>query len=108
MRTKDPTLVNSLSAVISTDCTRNLSRHLASGGGSSFIAWSRTGRMCQFAAILHLFARSLACILWTSTSLPGSMRPLFGLTQYLEFPSQLLWGGKGPREPYCLGAVVLT
>lgn len=32
------TLDISLSAVIATDCTRNLSRHLASGGGSSFIA----------------------------------------------------------------------
>lgn len=34
--------VNSLSAVTATDCTRNLSLHLASRGGSCFIAWRRT------------------------------------------------------------------
>ena len=49
-RTRDPTLVNSLSAVTRTDCTRNLSRHFASGGGSSFIAWRRTTCTCQSAA----------------------------------------------------------
>jgi hypothetical protein len=36
------TLVNSLSEVTTTDWTRNLSRHFASRGGSSFIACRRT------------------------------------------------------------------
>ncbi len=42
------TLENSLSGVTATDWTRNLSRHLASSGGSSFIAWSRTTGSHQY------------------------------------------------------------
>ena len=42
--TIDGTLPDSLSGVMAIDCTRNLSLHLASSGGSSFIAWSRTGQ----------------------------------------------------------------
>jgi hypothetical protein len=38
----EPMFVNSLSAVTATDCTKNLSLHLASKGGSCFIAWRRT------------------------------------------------------------------
>ena len=41
--------------------TRNLSRHLVPGAGSSFMGWSKT---------------------WTSTVSPGSILPEFGLTQY--------------------------
>lgn len=40
--TMDWMLVNSLSAVTATDCTRNLSLHLISKGGSCFMAWRRT------------------------------------------------------------------
>lgn len=40
--TIDVTLENSKSPVIATDCTRNLSLHFASAGGSSFIACSKT------------------------------------------------------------------
>jgi len=44
--TNADTLLNSFSAVMETDWTKNLSRHFASGAGSSFIAWRRT--------VLHL------------------------------------------------------
>lgn len=42
VHTIEATFENSLSAETATDWTRNLSRHLASSGGSSFIAWRRT------------------------------------------------------------------
>lgn len=35
-------VLNSLSPEMLTDCTRNLSRHRVSSGGSCFMAWSRT------------------------------------------------------------------
>lgn len=54
-------LVVSLSGVMMVDCTRNLSRHLADDGGSSFMGCKRT---------------------WTSIFSPGSMRPELGRTQY--------------------------
>jgi hypothetical protein len=41
-RTISETLVNSLSASMGIAWTRNLSRHLASAGGSAFIAWRST------------------------------------------------------------------
>ena len=41
-RTMFVTFPESRSGVIAIDWTRNLSRHLASGGGSSLIAWSST------------------------------------------------------------------
>jgi hypothetical protein len=44
--------------------------------------------ICQYAVVVR---RSACCsaVLCTSTSLPGSMRPLFGRTQYLGCCCQL-------------------
>jgi hypothetical protein len=107
--TREATFANSLSALTRTDCTRNLSRHLASGAGSSFIACRRTVVICQRAAGTpwgRAYKRDILC---TSTSLPGSMRPLLGLTQYLEHYYQPSEGGRWMDVgPYCFGAVVLT
>lgn len=59
--------------------------------------------MRQFAACM-LWVRALrACVLWTSTSLPGSMRPLLGLTQYLQYPSAEV-GSKGLVRGVLLGS----
>ena len=72
-------LPKSLSGVMASDWTKNLSRHLASGGGSSRIAWRSTLGFehqdpCRKSKIHG------PC---TSTSLPTSMRPELGRTQYL-------------------------
>lgn len=64
--------------------------------------------MCQLMATFRWGARIESCVLCTSTSFPGSIRPLFGLTQYLEEPRQWWRQRKGSRAAYCLGAVVLT
>lgn len=90
--TRDATLVNSLSAVTRTDCTRNLSRHFASAGGSSFIACRRTTVMRQPSAGTPRKPYSSISILLTSTSCPGSMRPELGLTQYLHHDISAEWG----------------
>lgn len=79
-RTSEPTLLNSLSAETPTVCTRNLSRHFASGAGSSFIAWSRTESYSQSCPELEI----VMVLPWTSTLPPASMRPEFGRTQYLK------------------------
>lgn len=95
--TRDATLVNSLSAVTSTDCTKNLSRHFASGGGSSFMACKRTGHTsacCRNPAGDGIEGFPVLC---TSTSLPGSMRPELGLTQYLRAGYQQGGGDRGVR-----------
>lgn len=76
-------LVNSLSAVTATDCTKNLSRHFASAGGSTFIACNKTVARQHKPEYSIVLAHEPV----TSTSLPGSIRPEFGRTQYLFFVS---------------------
>ena len=75
----DATLGPSISDGMPTDCTRNLSRHLASGGGSSRMACSRTAMVSAIRA--QAAAGTVPC---TSTWLLGSMRPELGRTQYLR------------------------
>jgi hypothetical protein len=67
-------------------CTRNLSLHLAWGGGSCARGWRMTGEVSAWCHVGRT-ADDPPC---TSTLSPASTRPEFGLTQY------------------CLGAVVLT
>ena len=100
-------LLNSLSPVMGADWTRNLSRHLASGGGSCFMACSSTDSGQRPGMNKYIFSWGIPV---TSKSAPGSMRPALGRTQYLDGHGQtgLEHIVAGSRSPYCFGAVVLT
>jgi hypothetical protein len=104
--TIEPIFANSLSAVTATDWTRNLSRHLASKGGSCFIACKRTAMAHQIRAMsqvevrqtcdFYLLSRLNSSRVWPNT-IPNIM-----LAPYISRVSLTVW------PTYCFGAVVLT
>ena len=96
-------LDGSLSWVIGIDWTRNLSRHRASRGGSSFIAWSNTMWCIRFQAgsktflslTLHFYFAP-----WLDTARIGPHT--VSISELVAHPNPLV------TSTYCLGAVVLT
>jgi len=61
--------------------------------------------LCSAGLVPRLVLPHLPC---TSTSLPTSMRPELGRTQYLASFQYFGHARFGPLKTYCLGAVVLT
>ena len=104
-QTTDGMFELSFSPGTATDWTRNLSRHFASGGGSSFIACNRTAGLvniitigCMIFLTLNLYLRTWinATRVW-SYAVPRRWR---------LFKQRQPWSPDSPT--YCFGAVVLT
>lgn len=93
----------SWSRVMPTDWTRNLSRHLASNAGSSFIAWRRTSTVVKDSS--ESFS-----LIWIYLGLlhPRQAQCDQSLDAHSTYSYVNKVGGKDCSVSYCFGAVVLT